>query len=316
MNWKLKAAVQRACAALPLGREAVYYSLQRTFGLLGDPDRPFMMQRATALMATELRAHGFDLRDKRVMEVGTGWRVDMPIGLHLCGVRSIITYDLHRYLKPRLVMSAVAALARDRRVVSDTFRDLADPAEVEQRLDRLARASNIRELFRLMGIEYRAPADATRSGLPSGSVDLHMSFTVLQHVPYAVLVDILREASRVLSPTGVACHHIDLSDQFAQADPSITRSNFLRFSDDEWATYSGNQFAYHNRLRVADYERLYRDAGHQIVSWVTEIDDRSRKELANGFRVAERFRGLTPEVLATDTVRAISRAGKGLGGSG
>jgi hypothetical protein len=308
MNWKLKAAVQRACAALPVGREAVYYSLQRTFGLLRDPERPLMMQRATALVATDLRAHGFELRDKRVMEVGTGWRVDLPIGLHLCGVRSVVTYDLHRYLKPRLVMSAVATLARNRQIVSDIFRDFADPAEVEHRLDRLARAANVRELLRLAGIEYRAPADATRSGLPGGSVDLHMSYTVLQHIPYTVLVDILREASRVLSPTGLACHHIDLSDQFAQADPSITRSNFLRFSDDEWATYSSNQFAYHNRLRVVDYERLYRDAGHEVVGWVTEVDDRSRAELANGFRVAERFRGLTPEVLATDTVRAISRA--------
>lgn len=310
MNWKLKAAVQRACAALPLGREAVYYSLQRTFGLLGDPDRPFMMQRATALMATGLRAHGFDLRDKRVMEVGTGWRVDMPIGLHLCGARSIVTYDLNRYLKPALVMSAVAAFARRRKAVSDIFRDLADPADVEQRLDRLARAGNVREVFRVAGIDYRAPADATRSGLPSGSVDLHMSFTVLQHIPYTVLVDLLREASRVLSPQGLACHHIDLSDQFAQADPSISRSNFLRFSDAEWATYSSNQFAYHNRLRVADYERLYRDAGHQIVGWETEIDERSRNELANGFRVASRFQGLTPEVLATDTIRAISRASR------
>jgi hypothetical protein len=307
MNWKLKAAVQRACAALPFGRETVYYSLQRTFGLLRDPDRPFMMQRATALMATELHAHGFDLREKRVMELGTGWRVDMPIGLHLCGVRSIVTYDLHRHLKPRLVMSAVAALARQRKTVGEIFRDVADPAAVEHRLERLARAANVREIFRLASIEYRAPADAARSGLPNGSVDLHMSFTVLQHIPYTVLVDILREASRVLSPDGVACHHIDLSDQFAQADPSISRSNFLRFSDDEWATYSSNQFAYHNRLRVADYERLYREVGHEIVGWTTEIDDRSRRELANGFQVAERFRGQTPEVLATDTIRAISR---------
>lgn len=266
-----------------------------------------MMQRATALMTTELRAHGFDLSGKRVMELGTGWRVDLPIGLHLCGVRSVVTYDLYRHLKPGLVMSAVATLARNRSVVSEIFRGLADPAEVEYRLDRLARAADVGELFRLAGIEYHAPADGTRTGLPHGSIDLHMSFTVLQHVPSVVLVDILREATRVLSPGGLACHHIDLSDQFAQADPSINRSNFLRFSDEEWATYSSNQFAYHNRLRVTDYERLYQEAGHQIVGWATEIDDRSRRELANGFRVAERFRGFAPDVLATDTIRAISR---------
>jgi SAM-dependent methyltransferase len=307
VNWKLKAAIQRACGALPAGREAIYYSLQRTFGLLRDPDRPLVMQRAAALMAAELRDHGLELRGKRVMEVGTGWRVDLPIALFLCGTRSIVTYDLHRYLKPRLVMSAVATLWRNRQLVTDVLGPFTDRAELGHRLERLARAANTRDVFKIAGIEYRAPADATRSGLPTGSIDLHLSFTVLQHIPRAVLVDILREASRVLAPGGLACHHIDLSDQFARADPSISRSHFLRYSDEEWAAYSDNQFAYHNRLRVADYERVYREAGHQIVGWVTGIDDRSLREIAAGFPVAERFRGFAPDLLATDTIRAISR---------
>jgi hypothetical protein len=98
-----------------------------------------------------------------------------------------------------------------------------------------------------------------------------------------------------------------LSDQFALADRSISRAHFLRFSDAEWAAYSDNQFAYHNRLRAADYERLFREAGHEIVDWVTRIDDRSLREIAAGFPLADPFRGLPPEMLAVDTVHVVSR---------
>jgi SAM-dependent methyltransferase len=307
VNWKVKAAIQRACATLPVGGEAIYYSLQRTFGLLRDPARPLAMQRAGALIAGELRDHAFEIRGKRVMEVGTGWRVDLPIALFLCGAKSIVTYDIHRHLKPRLVTSAIATLWRNRERVADILAPFADRDELADRLKRLARAADIRDVFGIAGIEYRAPADATRSGLPAGSIDLHLSYTVLQHIPYAVLIDLLREAGRVLAPGGLACHHIDLSDQFARADASISRAHFLRYSDAEWAPYGANQFAYHNRLRAADYERLYREAGHEIVGWVTRVDERSLREIAGGFPLAEPFRGLAPAMLATDTIRAISR---------
>jgi len=309
MNWKVKAAIQRACAALPVGREAVYYSLQRTFGLLRDPARPLAMQKAAALMLRELRDHSFEIPGKRVMEVGTGWRVDLPIALYLCGARSIVTYDIHRYLKPGLVTSAVATLWRNRDRVVELLAPFADREELVHRLERLVGAANVRDVLRIAGIEYRAPADGTRSGLPAQSIDLHLSYTVLQHIPYAVLLDLLGEATRVLAPGGLACHHIDLSDQFARGDASISRAHFLKYSEGEWAAYGDNQFAYHNRLRAADYERLYREARHEIVGWVTRVDKRSLREIESGFPLADRFRDLPPEMLAIDTIHAISRPG-------
>ena len=307
MNWRLKAAIQRACATLPVGRDAVYYSLQLTFGLLRDRNAPFRMLRAAARIAKQLGAQGFDLHGKRVMEVGTGWRVDVPIALYLCGARSVVTYDIRRLLKPRLVMSAVATLSGNLGRVKETLAPFADPSDIEERMQRLATAANVRDLFQIAGIEYHAPADATRTGVADGSVDLHLSYTVLQHIPYPVLIDLLREASRVLAPEGVACHHVDLSDQFAQADPAISRAHFLRYSEAEWAALTDNQFAYHNRLRALDYERAYREAGHEILDWMTHVDERSRREIAAGFPLAPPFRGLPPEVLAIDGLHVISR---------
>jgi SAM-dependent methyltransferase len=269
------------------------------------------MIRVAGRLARSIGRLGFDVRGKRVVEVGTGWRVDLPIGLYLCGAESVDTYDLNRYLKPALVMTAVGQLRAQRQLVVEALAGVAEAADVERRLDALLRAPDVSSVLDIAGIVYHAPADATRIDRPAGSADLHLSFTVLQQIPYDTLVDLLREASRILAPGGLAWHQVDLSDQFARGDSSISRANFLRFSDAEWARLSDNRFGYHNRLRAVDYERVYREAGHEILDWVADIDERSRAELSNGFPLAERFRGLPVEMLATDTIRVISKPERG-----
>ena len=107
MNWKLKSGIQRICAALPVHREAVYYALQRSFaGLRIRPD-PLEMLKECARLVAHLREAQVSVAGARVMEVGTGHRLDMPLGFYLAGAASTITFDLHRYLKPAMVMHAL-----------------------------------------------------------------------------------------------------------------------------------------------------------------------------------------------------------------
>ena len=60
-------------------------------------------------------------------------------------------------------------------------------------------------------IRYYSPCDAAATGLAPGSVDIHLSYTVFEHIRGPVLVQILNEASRVLSERGALIHHIDLA---------------------------------------------------------------------------------------------------------
>src|ERR1700730_8090193 len=107
MNWKIKAAVQRACDYLPVGKDAVYRQLQlRCGGLRKGYDYQFLLSE-TARMAQTLRGIGYGIEGAVVMEVGTGWRLDVPIGLYLCGARKIITCDLNRYLVNELALDTV-----------------------------------------------------------------------------------------------------------------------------------------------------------------------------------------------------------------
>jgi SAM-dependent methyltransferase len=158
-----------------------------------------------------------------------------------------------------------------------------------------------------MNIDYMSPADAANLPLEAHSVDLHVSHTVLEHIPSDVLLAILAEARRILRPGGLLIHNVDPSDHFAHDDDTITRINFLQFADSEWKALAGNQFMYHNRLRAPDYVRLFEENGVRILRDERSIDERSKAALLSGFPVDARFGSLTHDDLATTTISLMGR---------
>jgi SAM-dependent methyltransferase len=306
MKWRTKAIVQRTCSALPAS-ESIYWLIQRTFGSLRQSPDPTKVLEACAELVGELNTRGYKVSGARVMEVGSGRRLDMPIGFYLAGAASVVTVDLHRYLRPELVMACVAAIKRDADPFRTMFLSVASPSDIDQRIEELCAARNLADLLERTNIEYLAPADAQKTGFGASSVDIQFSYTVFEHIPEDALVGVLREAKRILKPSGVALHHIDVSDHFAHDDPSISFVNFLQYSDQEWAGIAGNQFGYHNRLRGQDYIEIYREAGHNILSWNAMVDQRSLVTLQEGLALDRRFANVSPEALAVNVVRILSR---------
>jgi len=306
VKWKLKAAVQRICARMPAS-ETIYYAIQRRFGGLRRPPDPWPNLEGLREILMQLREIGFALPGKRVMEVGTGQRLDMPLGLYLCGAATVETFDLHRYLREELVLASVAAMTAESQRAVDLFAALADPQDVERRLDILGSARTLGELCTAASIRYYAPADAARTPLPARSIDLQFSYNVFEHIPREILADILRESNRVLADDGIACHSIDPSDHFAHDDPSISFINFLRFNEKEWKHYHDNQFAWHNRMRKDDYDRLYAEVSHCMIRAEGRVNQRGLELLRNGFPLDQAFLGRDPETLATTEYRVFSR---------
>jgi SAM-dependent methyltransferase len=303
MKWQRKARIQNSIAALPVGSNAVYYALQRSFGGLR-PEKidPFDRMKAASGMVAWAATTGFDVRDKTVLEVGTGRMVDLPIGMWLCGAARVITVDLNRYLSATLVAEARSIVRRSREKLVDLFGRKDDP-QFEERLSVLV-GTHVPDskLLKAMNVEYMSPADAANLPLAAGSVDMHVSHTVMEHIPRNVLAAILAEAGRVIAPGGLLIHNIDPSDHFSHDDASITRINFLRFTESEWERWGGNQFMYHNRLRAADYERLFADAGVRILDEKRMVDSRSVAALLDGFPLADGFRNLDSDELATTSL--------------
>ncbi len=291
---------------MPAGN-ALYYMLQRQFGSLRrDPDPSRLLRECSALIS-ELRTAGHEVAGARVMEVGTGRRIDFPLGFYLAGAASVVTVDLNRYLRPDLVMASIRAMKARSSEILDLFATTSPRVEVEARFERLLACQSLTDVCRVTNISYLAPADAQRMEMPPNSVDIQVSYTVFEHIPSGVLVGILKEASRLLGKQGIALHHVDLSDHYAHDDPSISFINFLQFSQDEWSRLAGNRFAYHNRLRAADYRRIYSEAGHDVLAWKEFQDQRSLDLLKNGFRLHQAYLNKDPGEIATCVIRILSR---------
>ena len=94
--------------------------------------------------------------------------------------------------------------------------------------------------------------------------DLVCSNNTYEHVYPFVLKDIIVEFQRILKPGGANSHFIDMSDHFAHLDGSITIYNFLKYTEKQWDRID-NSVQPQNRLRLSDYEKMYDEAGIEIL---------------------------------------------------
>jgi hypothetical protein len=264
MDWRIKGTIQRVLGALP-GGERAHYWLQKSAGGLRKFDAECDAKLEDfRLMIGHLRSVGLEPAGTRFLEVGTGWYPTFPLALYLLGARRIETFDLNRHLKPELVARlidrlnlAVPALAAlgglDMVVVLDRFalvaRALAQGASLESATDGVVR--------------YRAPADATSTGLDAGAIDVVFSNSVLEHVPGPAIAQMFAESARILPAGGVMFHSVNCGDHYAYTDRTINQLHYLQFSDAEWSRWN-NAFLYQNRLRARDFTAMASAAGFAI----------------------------------------------------
>ncbi len=301
MQWKTKATIQTVIARLPrrLG-DRLYYVMQRRVGGLKRPD-PRTRLAAAIRMADLIRADGGSLEGRSVVEVGTGHQLNVPIGLWLCGAGSMVTVDLNRYLEAELVFEDLAFIRRNAPMVSAMFEGHAGSTLLEVRWQRLINwaGTDLDEFMSALDLRYIAPGDAARLDLASESVDYHVSYTVLEHIPPQTLAGIFSEGRRILKAGGRFIHRIDFSDHFSHSDRGISAVNFLQFSEREWSRWAGNRFMYHNRLRCDEFETLLRASGLDIHRLETDTATASLELLRrHGLVLDARFSDKPPEVNA------------------
>jgi SAM-dependent methyltransferase len=247
----------KVCSSIPRGH-SLYTLLQKHFGNLND--NPWSRVSVQEKMAQWLLEAGIAIPGKVFFEVGTGHKPIIPICFFLMGAHKFITVDLHKRMDLKLLKGVLNNLASQREGLEEKWKDLVSADVFRQRFDMLVCYKDDPELFlSKSGIQYLAPVDAGLTSLPDGSIDCHLSNTVMEHIPPKALSNIVTEAFRLLKKGGVALHFIDLSDHFQHQDASIAEINFLRYSESEWKRIAGNEFAYTNRLRTSDYLSIFRE---------------------------------------------------------
>lgn len=261
-------------------------------------------------MADQMHEHGETIEGGAVVEVGTGWRLNLPIALWLCGASEIVTVDLNPYLKEELVREDICYVRRNQQKIRSLIESRFWNPGFQERFEKLIELTDdlsLDHILDTMNIRYMAPADASRLDLPPRSVHFHVSYTVLEHIPPQELDAILLEGKRLLVKGGLLVHLVGLSDHFSHSDKTISTINFLRFTDGEWERYAGNRYMYHNRLRVDDFLDLFEKVGLSVTAVECKVDQRALEELTRGFPLDERFRDKSPHANATESAWIVAK---------
>jgi SAM-dependent methyltransferase len=301
MRWLAKAALQRALGVLPEG-ERLNYVFQRhvlhSFPVGDGALRQKFTRALNHLAAYDEHGPGVPAAEATFFEFGAGWDLAIPIAYALLGVGRQIVIDIRPSARLELVSATIAAFERLRpeleeragRSLLDVGGPIGSPAELEPRF----------------GIRYLAPCDARATGLPPGSVDFVSSTDTCEHIPAADLAAIFAECRRLLRPGGAFSCRIDLQDHYSYFDSSLSRYNFLRFSDRTWA-FVNSPLHFQNRLRAPEYLTLVREAGLDLVTErPSRPSEQSRAEL-QALPLAERFRGYPLDELGVTILSFVAR---------
>jgi SAM-dependent methyltransferase len=305
MRWLAKAALQRALGALPQG-ERLNYVFQRhvlhSFPVGPAALRQKFTRAVNHLAAYEKHGPGVAAEDATFFEFGAGWDLAIPLSYALLGIGSQVVIDIRPSARVELVNDTVAKLDRLRpdldEIAGRPLRDLGGPV------------ASLAELEPRFGIRYLAPCDARATGLPAGSVDFVSSTDTCEHIPAADLAAIFAECRRLLRPRGAFSCRIDLQDHYSYFDHSLSRYNFLRFSDRTWALVD-SPIHFQNRLRSPDYLRLVREAGFELVAQRPSGPSEEGRAELQALPLAERFRGYSLEELGVTVLSFVALAPRG-----
>lgn len=281
MDWRIKCLALRILDVLPRGGDAHRALQKRVTGryLLTISDKSLDVHRSHVANYLRLGSPG------RALEFGAGAHLLTALMLSAAGAEEVSAFDIERLATPDRVNHVIRRL-----------RDLQIPGRWSEVADL---GDDLRRRYR---ISYRAPADARATALPAGSVDFFYSTSTLEHIREPDIASIVQECVRIGSPRALMSFAIDYKDHYAGFDRSLSRFNFYRYSDPQWAKYNPSNH-YQNRLRHCDYLRLFGSLGISVLEGIRH-DRRDPGEIA-GLQLAERFRRYETDDLLTGSGRFL-----------
>lgn len=301
--WILKAVVQKSISFLPfkhrinfLFQEYITKRVRLTNELFEDK----LTHCAAHIAAFDKYSSS---EEKVALEIGTGWYPIVPIGLYLNGFDRIFSVDISSLISTSSVHATINLYSeyfKSGRL--ERYMPRIDPERLLRAGKLLQRTSPADVLLKELGI-HMIVGDARSTGFPDEHFDLINSNNTLEHIYPEIMRDILVEFRRILKPVGIMSHNIDMSDHFSHLDKSITNFNFLQFSDLQWRLID-NSVQPQNRLRISDYEVLFRETGFEIL----EREDRiGTIEQLHSIKLAPKYLSYANDQLLVTHSRLVSR---------
>lgn len=269
MGWKMHVAAAAVRSRIPFG-DSLRRIKRRLFGYAPDEANLRTTLRNFSEMMAALERVDRSFANASVLEIGSGWFPTIPIMLSAAGARRVIMSDVTPHLDKGTLAAALAF--------------------VKPRLEgrKVSKTSSLEEL----NLEYLAPFDA--AVLADGSLDVVVSRTVLEHIPPDDLRRLLIQLRPKLAATGVMVHCVDHSDHLEHRDKSISKINFLTWSERRHRRVNRLLNGGENRLRHHEYLTLFDECGYDVAV-ASGIPHPETLELANSLPLRGRFATMTAE---------------------
>ncbi|MBU1043282.1 MAG: class I SAM-dependent methyltransferase [Candidatus Omnitrophica bacterium] len=263
MNWRQKGILQNILSVVPFGT-ALNDLLQIKWGGLRDIDSAVEEKffNDWLVFCSLMKEIDLPIQELVFFEVGTGWFPVLPFCFSLAGAKKCLTYDINRHMNAQLTFKMVSIISRFSKEISNV--SLRQSLMIESYCQQYLGSADLHKLLEQARIEYHAPADATKTGLASESVDVLFSNSVLEHVPSQVIFKLMEESYRVLRKKGIIMHSVNCGDHYAYFDKNITPINYLRYSESDWKFWN-NALQFQNRLRPIDFVESAKKAGFEIL---------------------------------------------------
>jgi hypothetical protein len=199
----------------------------------------------------------FPLRDKTCVEMGSGWVLSHSLILHLLGAKKVIATDIQNMASPASLRVSI-----DSSTIS-LIRDILSPFEehryIKERLNKICRIEKFSfETLNELGIEYVAPVDLAQDSLKF-KADFIYSNSVLEHVPVADIIPLLKNLEKDLAVGGYMIHCIHLEDH-------------KDFANAPFAFLSEPEDKYTREIQTGRGNRLRRSQWTSILSGISGVD--------------------------------------------
>jgi hypothetical protein len=299
MNWKIKALITIIISILPF-QSKIYSKVQQKFGR-GKYDPIEILSEAKFNIQEILTTNN---SNQKIFELGSGIGLIHPLYFSFF-FGSTTSVDVYNRFELKLFRKKCNEIL-DNLNTNLVIKDLITNVSVK-RLDNFRDACSDENLLERLGINYIPNFKITDFALIEDRYDVFYSNNTLEHIPPAEIKMILEKSKIILNPTAIHLHRIDFSDHFSHIDQSISSCNFLKYSDKLYNLIAGNQFVYHNRLRVNDFIEIFESSGYQIIKLEKNIDLLALELLNSEFKLNKRFIQYKKEDLATHNAIFMAR---------
>lgn len=185
----------------------------------------------------------FDLKNKKVLEIGSGWFPIMPYFFIYFGkVSKVYTYDINEHYRKSSISKFNLDFEKEYNLKVDV--EKANKYGLPHEVD------------------YFPSKNIIFEDIPN--IDIVFSRYVLSHVSPNDIEEMHKKIKRSVNKGTFIVHFISPSDLRQHGDKSISLQDFLQYSPSQWDKIQ-TRFDYHNRMRLPQFIELFTKLDLEIV---------------------------------------------------